>query len=185
MKAYPIVAAALLATAAATTVHAAEVVATLPDFDGPDRPDPTALPASVFTTSFTYSIPSNAVVTAAYLEGTYGTAIYDLSTAGFDAVVDGDQVTVCAGQDPGCWKDGTPLRAFSIALSSSIYSSLLSGTASLDVIETNPEYVRFGTPTLRIEYTTTPEPATWAMAVVGFAMAGAAMRRRRQVRFAF
>ncbi len=170
---------------AAVPIQAAVVTASLADINlGPSATYPHDYGA---VGTFSYVIPNNAVISSALLRGTYGTALFSTSTAGFDAAVDGALVTVCVPNDPGCWQTGPAFRPFSIALPNSVFANLLDGSAFLDIIQTNPNTVRFGTPTLEITYgaAAVPELATWAMMIAGFGIAGIALRaNRRKVQFA-
>lgn len=158
---------------------AQEVTASLPDYNGPQNDS--GFPIDLGTVgTFTYAPLTGDTITAAYLEGTYGTQEVSNSTASFDASVNGTSVTVC-GLAALCYSgDLGNLAPFSIALPSSLYASLLSGSADLGITQTSGFNVRYGTPTLRIDYTTgaVPEPATWAMMLLGFGGLGFAMRSR-------
>ncbi|WP_432199836.1 PEPxxWA-CTERM sorting domain-containing protein [Erythrobacter sp. W53] len=176
-----------LAGAAAALVpasaSAAEVIASLPDFDGPGNGS--GFPIDLGTVgTFNFSIDPTAVITGAFFEGTFGTQAVSQSTAAFDATLDGSQFTVCPVGDPGCFVVGDPLRSFSIALDSSTYADLLDGTVDLGIIQTSNTFVRLGSPTLRIQFDPSgavPEPSTWALLILGFGAIGAFMRRREKV----
>lgn len=177
---------AAAALVAAVPASAATVVASLPDFDGPLNTGGFPVDLGVVGT-FAYSLPGSAVITSATLSGTYGTAAFSASTAGFDASVDGTTLTVCVPLDPGCWVNGAAFRPFSFVLPGSSFASLLDGMADLRIIQTNGNFVRFGSPTLTIDYTTAgvPEPSTWLMMLAGFGMIGFGIRNRRSVRVQF
>ena len=178
-----------LASAAAvllpSAASAAEVIASLPDFDGPSNNSGSAFPIDLGTIgTFNYSIDPTAVITGAFFEGTFGTQAVPSSTAAFDATLDGSQFTVCPVADPGCFGVGAPFRPFSIALDSSTYADLLDGTVDLGIIQTSNTFVRLGSPTLRIQFDPSgavPEPSTWALLILGFGAIGAFMRRREKV----
>lgn len=167
----------------ATPVCAQTVVSTLPDYNGALRT--AGFPHNLGTVgTFTFAAPSGATISAAYLEGTYGTSGtngYAFSTASFDASIDGTSLTLCGLNASNCYFDGAPLRAFSFLLPSTSYASLLDGSALLGLTQTSGNFIRFGTPTLRVEFLpAVPEPATWAMMLVGFGAIGVSMRRRRR-----
>lgn len=158
---------------------AATVSNSLPDYDGPYATSGFPIDLGIIG-NFAYALPGGAVITAATLSGTYGTSMYSTSTASFEAVVDGAQVEVCAPFAVNCWPDASSFRPFSLALPASAFSRLLDGTASLGVIQTTEYVVRFGSPTLTIEYTDAPEPVTLGMA----ALAGVVLLTARRCRTA-
>jgi hypothetical protein len=163
---------ALAGAASATTI-----TATLSDVNG--SYNATGFPIDLaLGESFTYSIPGSATITSATIGGTFGTAAYPTSTAGFDVVVDGVSEVACV-YEAACWtgSDGS-YAPFSIALPSSIYSLLLSGGASFDVVQTSDYTVRYGTPTLTITYAV-PEASTWIMMILGLGAVGGVARVRR------
>jgi PEP-CTERM motif len=178
MKKCVLMAAVVAAISIAAPANAAEVIASLPDYNGPVNSS--GFPINLGTVgTFTYGSLTGSTITAAFLEGTYGTADFPTSTASFDASVDGTSVTVCALLAP-CFFGSGSLVPFSIALPSSSFAALLDGSASLGITQTSQTIVRYGTPTLRIDYTpgAVPEPATWAMMLLGFAGIGLAYRKR-------
>jgi hypothetical protein len=156
------------------------VSSSLPDYDGPYATS--GFPIDLGTIgNFTYVLPAGSVVTAATFSGKFGTAAVPSSTAGFDAVVDGAHIVgVCPPYAAGCWEVGADFRPFSVAVPGSAFSSLLDGTASLRIIQTNEFNVRLGSPTLTIEYTATPEPGTLGMVAFAGVMLAARRWRRRQ-----
>ena len=105
------------------------------------------------------------------------------SAPSFDASIDGSSFTVCANLAANCYADGSALRAFSIALPTTSYAALLDGSATLGLSQTTGNFVRLGTPTLRINFlaAAVSEPATWAMMLIGFGAIGFSMRRRSPV----
>jgi hypothetical protein len=153
------------------------VTATLADINGPTNT--TGFPIVIGSFGpFTYALPSGNTIVSATLSGTYGTPAYPWSTAGFDAIVDGTSVTVCAPFDPSCWFDGAPFRAFSIPLPSSLFAALYDGSATLTISQTNQFTVRYGSPTLTIGYV--PEPGTVALVCVALlSLLGFGLMRRR------
>lgn len=175
---------ALAAFAIAAPASAASVVSTLLDYNGPENGPGSSFPIDLgIVGTFTFSLPSGATITSASIGGTYGTAALSTSTAGFDVSVDGTVVTACVPGAANCWVGGAPLRAFDIALPNSVFASLLDGSADLGIIQTNNTVVRYGTPTLTINFTTgVPEPATWGMMIAGFGIVGGTMRRRTRMR---
>jgi hypothetical protein len=169
--------------AIATPAFGSEIVVSLSDYNGPTNTS--GFPINLGTIgTFSYAPLTGSTITAAYLEGTYGTQAFGSSTASFDAGIDGaGTVTVCAMFASTCFSTGADLRPFSIALPSSFFSYLMDGSASLNIIQTTQSNVRYGTPTLRIETTTgaVPEPTTWALLLMGFGGIGLAMRRQRAI----
>lgn len=169
----------------AAPVCAQTVFATLPDYNGAFRNS--GFPYAVGTVgTFNFSAPLGATISSAYLEGTYGTSGangYAFSTASYDASIDGTSFTVCGLNAVNCYFDGAPLRTFSILLPSTSYASLLDGSAVLALTQTSGNFIRLGTPTLRVDFLpAVPEPATWAMMLIGFGAIGASMRSRRRLR---
>jgi hypothetical protein len=180
MKKALMAAAFATAIAVAAPASAAQITVSLGDYDGPANSS--GFPINLGTIgTFSYAPLTGSTITAAFLEGTYGTQVVPSSTASFDASVDGSSnVTVCAIAAP-CFQGSGSLVPFSIALPSSLFASLTDGSATLGITQTSETFVRFGTPTLRIEYRAgaVPEAATWAMMLLGFGGIGMAMRRRR------
>lgn len=156
------------------------VTATLPNYNGPLHTS--GFPVSLGTIgTFTYVAPAGATIGSAFLEGTYGTSNgYAFSTGSFNASIDGTSLTLCAMFAANCFVDGSALRTFSILVPASAYGSLLDGSAALAISQTTGSNVRFGTPTLRINFIpgAVPEPTTWAMFLLGFGAIGAQLRRR-------
>jgi len=173
-----VVAGALFAAGSAHAVST--LVVSLPDYDGPGATVGFPIDLGVVGT-FNYALPAGSVIFDASVGGTFGTAIVNGSTAGFDVVIGGAQLTACVFGDP-CWA-GTlgPLAPFDLLLPGSTFATLLTGSVDLGVIQTSTFTVRYGTPTLTIRYTegVIPEPATWAMMIAGFGLVGATMRRRK------
>lgn len=164
----------------ASACQAATISTSLSDFDGPSISAGFPYDLGVVGT-FVFSLPSGATITSATFSGTYGTAAVDSSTAGFDAVIGGQTLNVCIPNDPGCWLVGAPFRPFSFALAPSTYATLLTGSVDLQIIQTNPQFVRLGTPTLTIDYSDVPEPSSVVLLGLGLAAGFAARRRLRQV----
>lgn len=161
----------------AATASAAVVTSTLADINGPAHSS--GFPYDLgFFGPFTYSLPVNSIITGASLSGTYGTQAYQLSTGGFNAVIDGYNQIICTAFDPGCWNNGAALRPFSFALPSSIFASLADDVATLDIVQTYQSYVRYGSPTLTIDYVV-PEPAGMMLFALGLAAFGFSRSKRR------
>lgn len=158
--------------------HAAVVVATLPDFDGPEHVSGFPIDLGIVGT-FGFALPAMAVITSATFSGTYGTATLPFTTASYEVEIEGETLVVCPPFHPGCYEfDGTPLRPFSFALGAGAFAGLLDGSADLHVVQTTDFIVRLGTPTLTIEYTAVPQPGTTAL--VGLALAALALVLRRR-----
>ena len=97
------------------------------------------------------------------------------STAGFDAVIAGQTIVVCVPNDAGCWDAGASFRPFSFGLNPSTFATLATGVVDLQIIQTNGNFVRLGTPTLTINTRPAPEPATLLLLGAGL---GLGLRRR-------
>lgn len=173
-----------LGLGAAAGAAADTVSVSLPAINGPEHETGFPIDLGDFG-PFVYVLPADATITAAFFEGTFGTEANSFSTAAFDAVIDGEQYTVCPIASPTCFtSNGTPFRPFSIALNATLFPELSDGSATLSIIQTSLRFVRLGTPSLRIEYDTNgvqpiPEPGVWALMLLGFGARGAALRARR------
>ena len=179
MKKTLLAAAACCALLAPATASAATIVVSLGDFDGDLYEEGFPIDLGTIGT-FEYSIDPGAVITSAFIGGTFGTDIAPGSTASFDVVVDGLQLTACPEFSPTCWEGGDPFRPFDIELPGSSYGDLLDGSVDLGIIQTTGFIVRYGTPTLTINYEAVPEASTWAMMILGLGFAGMGLRRRQQ-----
>lgn len=167
----------VLAAAGAGAAQAAVVVATLPDFDGPEHASGFPVDLGIVG-SFSFALPTDAVITSAVFSGVYGTAFPVYTTAAYDVEIEGQTLVVCAPLDPGCIEfDGPVFRPFSFALGVSTYAGLLDGVADLRVTQTDAYNVRLGSPTLTIDYRTLPEPAGGALAGLALLVAAGALRR--------
>lgn len=174
----PLALATTLAATLATGAQAAVVVATLPDFDGPEHEFGFPIDLGIVGT-FSFALPASAVITSAVFSGVYGTSFPVYTTAAYDVEIEGETIVVCAPLDPDCTEfDGPVFRPFSFALGASTYTGLLDGLADLRVIQTSDFIVRLGSPTLTIEYQAVPAPGSVALAGLALLLSGAALRRR-------
>lgn len=184
MKKLIFAAAATMSMAAPSAASAATVIASLPDFNG--TLFSSGFPVDLGSAgTFNYFLPAGATITSAFIGGTFGTSEVSTSTAAFDVNVDGTVVTACPIASPTCFEVGAAFRPFDIALPSSAFANLLDGTASLGIIMTSASFVRYGSPTLTINFdplSAVPEPATWAFMLFGFGAIGGAMRRQRKAK---
>lgn len=183
----PVLAALLAGTPATAATITSDV---LGDYDG-RRYDTNSPIFHGYIGTMTFEIAPDAVITGAFFEGTYGTELMPYSTAGYDAAFDGYDMPVCVHLDPGCWTgrddDSYRFRTFSIALPDYMWANLLDGASNLSLIQRGEGSIRLGSARLRIETAeaAVPEPASWAMMLLGFGAAGLSMRSRRRVAVAF
>jgi len=148
----------LLLASLPSLARASTLTLTLPDFDGPEHNFGFPIDLGVIGT-FSYSLPAGATLTAASIGGYYGTVTLPYSTAGFDLVIDGQTYTGC---DPttSCSHAGSGQRWFDDPIPSSEFAFLAGGSVGLDVVQTTGSYVRYGTPTLTLDYSySVPEPS--------------------------
>ena len=161
---------------AAQAVNAAVLVATLPDYDSPFITSGFPVDLGVIGT-FNFALPAGSTITSATFSGTYGTTTQSASTAGYDAVIEGQRIEVCIPLAAECWQVGSDFRPFAFALDSASWPGLFDGSADLRLIQTNNDVIRLGTPTLTINFRAVPAPATSALLALGLAALMAGRRR--------
>ena len=164
---------ALLAAAAlfvATSAPAAIIVANLPEFSGGG-----SIGAQAAGT-FTYVIPVGDVITGVVFVGGFGNTAAS-STAPEILTLDGVTVATC-GTSEGCTESPVPIVYF---FDTTLFGLFTDGSAALVATQTDCCAVRLKASTLTITTITSgvPEPVSWALLVTGFAISGAALRRRR------
>ncbi|MGW8255865.1 MAG: PEP-CTERM sorting domain-containing protein [Thermoguttaceae bacterium] len=159
---------------AATTVSAALITETLPEFNGThhDIGDTYPLPP-VHVGDFNYVIPLNNSIISATISGQWGNSEVPTSARN-EIYADGIKVadTAEAPEDP--YYNKVPW-----SFSYTDFSSLTDGHVSLDAVQTSEFILRFGVTTLTIETQAVPEPSTLAMlAGLGVMLAVGYIRRR-------
>jgi hypothetical protein len=154
----------------------ATITTSLPDFDSSGASSGFPIDLGVIGI-FAYALPLGSTITSASIGGTFGTAAVPTSTAGFDIVIAGSTITACVPNASNCWQPGAPLRPFSFSLPSSTFATLMTGSVPIDIVQTNALVVRYGTPTLTVNYASIPEPASSVLVVCG-ALAFIAFKKR-------
>lgn len=153
-----------------TSLPAATIVATLPEYNGAG-----SFPATEFIGTFTYTIPVGELILSATVSGTLGNSAIP-NTAVMDVLVDGLKVASCTSPASPCWSGAVPL-AWNYSFAPSEFSALLDGMADLTVNQIDCCIVRLGVSTLVIETGVIPEPSTYLL--FGAGLAGIALLRRR------
>lgn len=162
---------------AASLCAAGTVTLTLPDVDGIEYDSGFPIDLGVVGT-FTYSIPAGDVITSATIGGYWGTSEYPISTAGFNMVIDDVTYTGCVPY-AACWYNSTGQRPFADSIPSSEFAFLAGGSVPLDIVQTNERIVRYGSPTLTVNYAV-PEPGAWSL--MGSALLSLVLLRLRKRR---
>ncbi len=140
--------------------RAAILTNSLPEynFDGePTFPNPANLVGT-----FSYTLPSDAKIVSAVIEGTFGNSIFSTS-AGVDVYLDNVLVAQCIEFEQ-CWNGPGPV-SWSFTFDDSNFFLLEDGTAMLTAAQTSEFVSRLGETTLTIETVSEPsasipEPTT-------------------------
>lgn len=159
---------ALFVAATALPSLAGAQVFTLPEFNGNGT-----LGA---TTIGTFTFAPGQIFTSALFEGNFGNSTVNSSATGF-LTLDGVTVGTCPSTGP-CF-DGPGLP---ISFAFSDFSIFADGSATLVYNQTGCCVIRLAESRLTLRAVTgaVPEPATWAMMLLGFGAMGVSLRRRRR-----
>jgi hypothetical protein len=151
----------------------ADSISTLPEFNGPQFPDPGPYLPSTVVGSFMI-LPGDTAIT---ISGTFGNSLTG-STSGVDLYLGSLLVAQCV-QFTACYNNLTKTPTpWSMTLSPAQMALLGTGMVDFTVVETSQFYVRLGETTLTQITATAPEPSSLLMLSTGAFCVVAAMRRR-------